>query len=150
MGITSSIQFPPAKPEQEKPEEYSDWPYSVRTNGDLLIKNIHGLFPPRAGESSTEEEAAEARYFEFMRGGGCKDVFNALEDCERPRSTKCKEIAGMLFNCMYSHPDYYQPVIALWEAFYKQLAKDLEVFHAKKQREERFEKANLFKGFKRF
>ncbi|KAF3493311.1 hypothetical protein DY000_02054999 [Brassica cretica] len=78
-----------------------------------------------------------------MRGGGCKDVFNALEDCERPRSTKCKEIAGMLFNCMYSHPDYYQPVIALWEAFYKQLAKDLEVFHAKKQREERFEKANL-------
>ncbi|CAH8388975.1 unnamed protein product [Eruca vesicaria subsp. sativa] len=150
MGIASSIQFPPPKPEQEKPEDYSDWPYSVRTNGDLLIKKIYGLFPPREGEASTDEEAAEARYCEFMRGGGCKDVFNALEDCEGPRSAKCKEMAGMLFNCMYSHSDYYQPVIAVWETFYEQLAKDLEVFHAKKQREESFEKAYLFKGFKRF
>ncbi|CAH8361159.1 unnamed protein product [Eruca vesicaria subsp. sativa] len=93
------------------------------------MKNIHGLFPSREEESSTDE-AIEARYFEFMRGGGCKDVVNALEQCEGPRSTKCKEIAGMLFNCMYSYPDYYQPVITLWETSYKQLARDLDVFHA--------------------
>ncbi|CAH8388902.1 unnamed protein product [Eruca vesicaria subsp. sativa] len=146
MGIASSIQFPPAKPEQEKPDDYSDLPYPVRANGDLLIKNMFGLF---GGESSSDE-AAEARYYEFMRGGGCKDVVNALEHCEGPRSTKCKQIAGMLFNCMYSHPDYYQPVIAVLETFYKQLGKDLDVFHAKKQREESFEKTQLFKGFKRF
>lgn len=149
MGIASSIQIPPAKPEQEKPEDFSDWPYPMTANAELLIKNIHGLFPPRAGESSTDE-AVEARYFEFLRGGCCKDVVKALEDCEGPRSTKCKEIAGMLFNCMYSHPDYYQPVIAVFEASVEQLDKDLKVFRAKKQREESFEKANLFKGFKRF
>ncbi|KAJ4879415.1 hypothetical protein Rs2_36469 [Raphanus sativus] len=149
MGIASSIQIPPAKPEQEKPEDYSDWPYPVRAQGELLMKNIHGLFPSREGESSTDE-AVEARYFEFLRRGGCKDVANALEHCEEPRSTKCKQIAGMLFNCMYSHHDYYQPVIALWETFYKQLAEDLDAFHAKKQRDESYEKANLFKGFKRF
>ena len=89
----------------------------MRANGELLIKNMHGLF---AGESSTDEEAAEARYFEFMRRGGCKDVVKALEHFEGPRSTKCKQIMGMLFNCMYSHPDYYQPVIAEFEVFYKQ------------------------------
>ncbi|KAL0651520.1 hypothetical protein Bca4012_094211 [Brassica carinata] len=52
--------------------------------------------------------------------GGCKDVVKALEHFEGPRSTKCKQIMGMLFNCMYSHPDYYQPVIAEFEVFYKQ------------------------------
>ncbi|KAG2319782.1 hypothetical protein Bca4012_053959 [Brassica carinata] len=149
MGIASSIQIPPAKPEQEKPEDFSDWPYPMTANAELLIKNLYGLFPPRAGESSTDE-AAEARYSEFMRGGGC-NVFKALEDCERPRSTKCKQIAEMLFNCMYySHPDYYQPVMAVFECTFEQLEKDLEVFRAKKQRDESFEKANLFKGFKRF
>lgn len=149
MGIASSIQIPPEKQEQEKPEDFSDWPYPMTANADLLIKNLYGLFPPRAGESSTDE-AAEARYSEFMTGGGCKDVFKALEDCEGPRSTKCKEIAGMLFYCMYSHPDYYQPVLAVWETSLKQLDKDLEVFRSKKQRDESFEKANLFKGLKRF
>ncbi|KAJ4879416.1 GCK domain-containing protein [Raphanus sativus] len=149
MGIASSIQIPPEKPEQEKPDDFSDWPYPMTANAELLMKNLYGLFPPRAGESSTDE-AAEARYMEFMRGGCCKDAFNALMDCEGPRSSKCKQTALMLFNCMYSHPDYYQPVNAVWETSFEKLEKDLEVFRAKKQRDESFEKANLFKCSKRF
>ncbi|XP_019089856.1 PREDICTED: uncharacterized protein LOC109128287 [Camelina sativa] len=55
------------------------------------------------------------RYDDFMKGGGCKEVFTDFLDCVYEAEKK-KEVAGpcypMLQKCIEAHSDYYQPILA--------------------------------------
>lgn len=97
---------------------------------------MHDLFSPKLGEGDSKEgdterdKKAEARYCEFMKGGACKEAFTALEDCV---GVECKEIYLMMINCMYSHSDYYHPILAVHESCDALLKKELQAFYARNQ-----------------
>ena len=54
----------------------------------------------------------------FMKGGGCKDAFEAWSQCvdaerehEGDFTETCKEATLALRECMLAHKDYYQPLL---------------------------------------
>lgn len=155
MGITSSNSRnpPPEKLGDSSPPEklgdplmdpLIDWPEPAKDALGLLIRDLNAMFESKEGdterrekEGDTErrEKETEVRFCEFMKGGACKQAFTALEDCveETGHITKCRERSSMLFKCMSSHPDYYQPLLSLIKTAQEQLTKDLEAWLATKQ-----------------
>ncbi|KAG9442650.1 hypothetical protein H6P81_018504 [Aristolochia fimbriata] len=69
-----------------------------------------------AGEG--EEEEGECGFCLFMKGGACREVFIAWENCvdeaEKNKENmveKCFEITGKLKQCMDANADYYDPIL---------------------------------------
>ncbi|KAM7269761.1 hypothetical protein ACFE04_025258 [Oxalis oulophora] len=69
-------------------------------------------------EEEEEEEEGECGFCVFMKGGGCKEVFIAWEDCieaaekkEEDIVNKCFEATSALRKCMEAHEDYYAPIL---------------------------------------
>ncbi|KFK22993.1 hypothetical protein AALP_AAs54686U000400 [Arabis alpina] len=115
MGITSSN---PQKPSSSRMKPAEDKERFKRSVEELLKKECEALFAPKIGESSTtesREKETEARMCEFMKGGGCKEIFTSLEDCVEEFASdsplKCKDKINMVFHCLYDYPDYYKPIL---------------------------------------
>ncbi|XP_068645359.1 uncharacterized protein [Aristolochia californica] len=73
----------------------------------------------RGDEAEEEgEEDGECGFCLFMKGGGCREVFIAWENCveeaEKNKENiveKCFEVTGKLKQCMDAHADYYEPIL---------------------------------------
>ena len=71
------------------------------------------------GEEGEEEEEETCGFCIFMKGGGCKDVFEAWSKCvdsERGKDDSdftetCRDATIALRECMLAHKDYYQPLL---------------------------------------
>ncbi|XP_024008054.1 uncharacterized protein LOC112084029 [Eutrema salsugineum] len=121
MGITSSSSTESSTGNNQVPPEklvgdpMADYPEPLKAAVYKYERDLLALFPSKLGESATEAERkkdSEAQFFEYMRGGACKDEFNAHEDCvveSGHRNKKCHEIYAKMNNCMRTHHHYYQP-----------------------------------------
>ncbi|XP_010453320.1 PREDICTED: uncharacterized protein LOC104735263 [Camelina sativa] len=103
-------------------------------------RELHALFPSKLGNSSstdvpkegcTEKEDDEliARFSQFMKGGACKEVYTAFEDCFEKTDNiyKCPaKYSPLLIKCVDAHSEYYQPIIALAECTVEQFTKEVK------------------------
>jgi len=75
-----------------------------------------------AGEAETRqvvEEEETCGFCIFMKGGGCKEAFEAWSECvdgERDKddadfTETCRSATLALRECMLAHKDYYQPLL---------------------------------------
>nr|CAB3503654.1 unnamed protein product [Digitaria exilis] len=68
------------------------------------------------GEVQEEEEEGECGFCLFMKAGGCKDAFEAWEECVEAAQKegtdmveRCHDVTSNLKKCMDAHADYYAP-----------------------------------------
>lgn len=65
-----------------------------------------------------------------------KESFMALDECLKEAgicSEKCKEPMMMMLNCMDSHPNYHQPILAVMKTCLDHLVKELQGLDTMKQ-----------------
>ena len=65
-----------------------------------------------------EEEEGECGFCLFMKGGPCREVFVAWEDCVEAAERRgenivdsCFQATGLLRSCMEAHVEYYEPIL---------------------------------------
>lgn len=78
---------------------------------------------PAKGEAAEEEEEGECGFCLYMKGGGCKEAFEAWEECvaaaEKDGSDmveRCLQTTANLKTCMEAHSEYYAPVFQAEQA----------------------------------
>ena len=71
-----------------------------------------------AAAAEAEEEECECGFCLFMKAGGCKDAYVALEECFEAAQKegadfdeRCYEVTANLRKCMDAHAHYYLPVL---------------------------------------
>ncbi|KAG2631718.1 uncharacterized protein LOC120662277 [Panicum virgatum] len=75
--------------------------------------------PEAAAPGAAEaEEECECEFCFFMKAGGCKDAYVALEECFEAAQKegadfdeRCDEVTANLRKCMDAHAHYYLPVL---------------------------------------
>ncbi|KAH7515985.1 hypothetical protein FEM48_Zijuj10G0086400 [Ziziphus jujuba var. spinosa] len=84
-------------------------------------------------DEGEDEEEGECGFCLFMKGGGCKESFEAWEQCmvdaeknKEDVAQKCFEITGALKKCMEAHSDYYEPLLKAEKAAEEEAIKELE------------------------
>ncbi|EOA38509.1 hypothetical protein CARUB_v10010289mg [Capsella rubella] len=98
----------------------------------------------------------------FMREGGCKETYEAFQDCVEEAQNKNKDPISMCYptleKCMEAHYDYYHPFFAAKKSAAKVLMKDFVPssvwrdpgeYVSPKQLKEEEEKEELFLAFMR-
>ncbi|CAA7038529.1 unnamed protein product [Microthlaspi erraticum] len=128
---TGNNQVPPEK----VGDSDNEWLDAVEAGiKEKWTREFVAMFSSKLGAAEREEEA-ERRCREFMKRGGCKEAYTALDDCVHVEeagilSPKCLERYTMMISCMYSHSDYYRPMLALHESCAQFFFKELSAFYA--------------------
>jgi len=100
------------KPEERQGEART--PADQATGGDR-----EGEEDVEGSDGSDGEEEETCGFCIFMKGGGCKEAFEAWSKCvdsERGKddtdfTETCRDATIALRECMLAHKDYYQPLL---------------------------------------
>ena len=103
--------------EPRKPEERQG---EARTPADQATGvDREGEEDVEGSDGSDREEEETCGFCIFMKGGGCKEAFEAWSKCvdsERGKddtdfTETCRDATIALRECMLAHKDYYQPLL---------------------------------------
>ncbi|XP_050386241.1 uncharacterized protein LOC126802634 [Argentina anserina] len=141
MGASNSINREPTD-SPPNPDPMSDSPSKTQSKEPQSDPTPSSPHPPAAAEQvetgggaeeDDEEEKGECGFCLFMKGGGCKESFEAWENCiEEAEKTnedivqKCFEMTSKLKDCMLAHSDYYEPILRAEKAAEEQAIKELD------------------------
>ncbi|KAG7667609.1 hypothetical protein Ndes2437B_g07621 [Nannochloris sp. 'desiccata'] len=114
------ISITVATESQEDPQQQVE---TAGNGDDEALKNTpYDEQDEKKGDEDDEEEET-CGFCIYMKGGGCKDAFNAWSKCvdsEREAGNdfteECKDATLRLRECMLAHKDYYAPLLEEEEA----------------------------------
>mmetsp|Transcript_15610 Transcript_15610/g.44472 ORF Transcript_15610/g.44472 Transcript_15610/m.44472 type:complete len:132 (+) Transcript_15610:91-486(+) len=109
MGQAANDDRVPPTPEEEEERRVAR-----EEQGDAEVAGTR-----REEEEEEEEEEETCGFCIFMKGGGCKEAFEAWSQCvdsERHKDDSdftetCRSATLALRECMLAHKDYYQPLL---------------------------------------
>lgn len=97
---------------KETEEDYSSETQSEHPAQDVTNQEVE------ENKEEEEEEEETCGFCIFMKGGGCKEQFEAWSTCvdtereaDKDFTETCREATIALRECMLAHKDYYQPLL---------------------------------------